>query len=181
MKFIIEHLEPELSPWCMIEYKHISEIVGKDNLLFTNVTEPSLKLKPFGEIKEESVNTLELKKACILDPRAQNTLSDRDNFDHLIFGGILGDDPPQDRTAEITIKAEKRNLGKEQMSTDTAILVAKKIMDGTPLDKLQFQDEIEIPMKEGESVILPFRYLLENNRPILPKGLKQMLKDQDTF
>ena len=39
MKFIIEHLEPEedISKWCFFEYEHISEIVGEDNLIFTNV------------------------------------------------------------------------------------------------------------------------------------------------
>jgi|TARA_B100002003_G_C14063429_1_gene511841 ribosome biogenesis SPOUT family RNA methylase Rps3 len=181
MKYIIEHLEPELSKWCMIEYKHISQTVGKENIIFSNITEPSLKLKPFGEIKEESVNEIQPNNACILDPRAEKTLSPDDTFDYLIFGGILGDDPPQDRTAEITIQAEKRNLGNKQMSTNTAVLVAKKISEGKPLEKLEFEDEIEIPMKDGESVILPFRYLIENHKPVLPEGLKQMLKDQDEF
>ena len=37
MKFIIEHLEPELYDWCLIEYEHISKIVGKENLIFTNI------------------------------------------------------------------------------------------------------------------------------------------------
>jgi len=35
--YIIEHLEPKLFPWCMIEYKHISKTVGKSNLWFTNI------------------------------------------------------------------------------------------------------------------------------------------------
>ena len=37
MKVIIEHLEPELYDWCLIEYEHISKIAGKGNLIFTNI------------------------------------------------------------------------------------------------------------------------------------------------
>ncbi|PIY60292.1 hypothetical protein COY95_02530 [Candidatus Woesearchaeota archaeon CG_4_10_14_0_8_um_filter_47_5] len=38
MKFIIEHMEPELYPWCLLEYRHISQIVGKGQVVFTKVT-----------------------------------------------------------------------------------------------------------------------------------------------
>ena len=34
--YVIEHLEPRIYRWCVIEYKHISKIVGKENLWFTN-------------------------------------------------------------------------------------------------------------------------------------------------
>ncbi len=37
MKYIIEHLEPELFEWCLIEYEHISKLVNEDNLIFTNI------------------------------------------------------------------------------------------------------------------------------------------------
>ena len=35
MKFIIEHLEDEVWEWCILEYRHMSEFVGKENLIFT--------------------------------------------------------------------------------------------------------------------------------------------------
>ena len=35
--YIIEHLEPELYEWCLIEYKEISKIAGKENLWFSNI------------------------------------------------------------------------------------------------------------------------------------------------
>ena len=40
-----------------------------------------------------------LKKICMLDMRANSTLSHSDNivFDAYLFGGILGDHPPKDR------------------------------------------------------------------------------------
>ena len=38
--FIIEHLEPVVSKWVWIEYKHASEIAGRDKLVITNVKDP---------------------------------------------------------------------------------------------------------------------------------------------
>tara|TARA_Y100000031_G_C8127509_1_gene341246 strand:+ start:356 stop:895 length:540 start_codon:yes stop_codon:yes gene_type:complete len=179
MKFIIEHLEPSLSEWCLLEYNHISKIVGKNNLIFSN--SKSSRLNELGVVKAKSVDKLNLKNACLLDPRAKQTLTNKDKFDYLIFGGILGDDPPRDRTSLIKLKCEKRNLGKEQMSTDTAVLVTKKILEGTQLKDLDFKDEIEIDLIENESVILPFRYLIENNKPILTEGLIDYLKKKKSF
>ena len=99
-----------------------------------------------------------------------------------MFGGILGDYPPKARTKELQIpNAERRNLGKEQMSTDTAVLVVKLIVDGTPLEKIEFKDEIEIEIKEGESILLPYRYVVKNKKPVLPAGLIEMLKKQKGF
>ena len=50
--FIIEHLEPRLSKWCLIEYKHISEIAGKRNLWLANVKRESerKKLEGYGRL-----------------------------------------------------------------------------------------------------------------------------------
>jgi len=76
------------------------------------------------ELHTSSITTLmsernwELKKVCLLDPRAPKSLSVRDAgfnaeklqrvsedeeeiFTHFLFGGILGDDPPRDRTASL--------------------------------------------------------------------------------
>src|SRR3989344_4588506 len=41
--YIIEHLEQKLWPWCVIEYKHISKIAGKNNLWFTNIKKRDIK------------------------------------------------------------------------------------------------------------------------------------------
>lgn len=179
MKFIIEHLEPELFEWCILEYKHISEIVGKDNLIFTNIKKDKNKIKDLGKVYKESVKELDFKNACILDPFAEKILSKNDKFDYLILGGILGDYPMKKRTEiELSSKmdAEKRNLGKEQMSTDTAVYVANEITKGKTLNDFKFKDEIEIEIDEGESIQLPFRYVIINNKPMLPKGLIEYLK-----
>lgn len=186
MKFIIEHLEPELYDWCIIEYRHISKMIGKTNLIFTNIQKKDVdKLIGLGDVKCESVARLNLKNACVLDPESKVTLTSSDKkFDYIILGGILGDNPPKKRTGpELTSKlnAETRNLGKEQMSTDTAAYVAKQIIDGKSLKDFKFQDTIEIPIAEGEAVILPYRYVLEDGKPLLPDGLAEYLRERDEF
>jgi ribosome biogenesis SPOUT family RNA methylase Rps3 len=186
MKYIIEHLEPEMFDWCVIEYRHISQIVGKENLIITNVKKGNEKIEELGEIHKESVSGMKLQKACVLDPEAMLALhpEDSEEFEYLIFGGILGDHPPRKRTKpELTSKidADSRNLGDRQMSTDTAVYVAKKIVDGIPLRKIKFKDGIELDVAEGESVILPYRYVLENGKIVLPEGFVEFLRDRDEF
>jgi len=185
MKYLIEHLDPELFDWCMIEYKHISNTVGKSNLIFTNITQEDKKnINSLGEVKKESVREMNLNKACLLDPYAEKTLQPDDNFDYLIFGGILGDDPPQKRTGKKLgeIYAEKRNLGEKQMSTDTAVLVSKMIIeDKIPFEKIKFDDEVEIKTEAHESVILPFRYVVVDGKVVFAPGLIEHIKTSKDF
>ena len=183
-KFIIEHLEPKVYKWCQLEYKHISSVVGRDNLTFTNTN--SSILKKFGKVENKSVMKLKFENPCILDPEAKETLTPKiaRQYDFFIFGGILGDDPPRARTGEeLSSKLDypKFNLGKEQMSTDTAVIVTKIICDGKNLSELKFQEGIEIDISEGESVQLPYKYLLVNGKPMLPDGLVELLKKQEEF
>jgi ribosome biogenesis SPOUT family RNA methylase Rps3 len=185
MKFIIEHLEPRLFKWCIIEYTHISEIVGKDNLIFTNIRENDVKkLEKLGEVHTQSVKEMTYNNSCVLDPFAKKELDANDKFDYMILGGILGDEPMKKRTEiELTnfIKAEVRHLGKKQMSTDTAVYVSKYIIDGGKFSDIKFQDEIEIDIREGESIQLPFRYVLIDGKPMLPNGLVEFLKKRKDF
>ncbi|MEK6807924.1 MAG: SAM-dependent methyltransferase [Nanoarchaeota archaeon] len=180
-KFVIEHLEPEVYPWCLLEYSHISKRVGKSNLIFTNVINSTVKLKNLGEIKKESVKALKLKKACILDPSAKETLTPKiaKKFSFFIFGGILGDNPQRFRTRkELSSKLSfpKFNLGAKQMSTDTAVIVCKKIVGGKNLSELEFVEEYFINEGEGLERILPYRYLIERGNVVFAPGLKKLLK-----
>lgn len=191
LKFIIEHLDSELFEWSLIEYKHISKIVGKDNLVFTSIQSKFFSLlKNFGEVKKESVSELDFKNICILDINTDKTLttSDKDNFDCFVFGGILGDNPPQQRTQILLkilknkkIKFETRNLGKKQMSTDTAVLVVKKILYGKKLNEIDFFDNIEIEINENESVMLPYRFVAENGKPVYSNELVNYLRKKEGF
>lgn len=185
MIFVIEHLEPKLSRWCLLEYRHMAMEVGKGQLWFTNVKKPNSELAKIGEVFSKKAHEIPMERPCVLDPEGEKTLSPQDckRFTHLVFGGILGDYPPKKRTREVfpKVKVERRNLGPVQMSTDTAVVVAKIICDGTPLERITFQDTIEIEMGDGESVELPYRYIMEDGKPVLPEGLIEYLRKKRTF
>ncbi len=179
-KFIIEHLEEELYDWCFIEYKSMSKIVGKDNLIITNIKNHNdrEKLSPFADAKSESVLDMAPKNACLLDMDAEKELSPKDNFDYLIFGGILGDDPPQKRTIHFlaSLKAEKRHLGKMQMPTDNAVLTAKTITAGKKLSEIKFIDNPSFKIESGLDIDLPYRFVEVNGKPYISEELLNHIK-----
>ncbi|MEK6908761.1 MAG: SAM-dependent methyltransferase [Nanoarchaeota archaeon] len=184
---IIEHLETKVWPWCLIEYQSISKILKRSNLWFTNIKENKSKLKKLGKIFKKSVININLEDICVLDPDAKKTLSPKEakKFKYFIIGGILGDYPPKKRTKiELTRKLKKtqaRNIGKKQFSTDNAVYVLKKIIDGTPLIKMKFQNKIIIPINKIESIELPYYYPLINNKPRISKNLLRYLKNKKEF
>lgn len=185
--FVIEHLEPKLWPWCLIEYKNISKLVGKNNVWFTNIRDGKSSLEPYGRVFGESVQDLGLADACILDPDAQETLTPHlaKKYTYFIFGGILGDEQFNWRTKQELTRFMKKlpafNLGPGQFSTDNATYVTKKIIDGTLLEKIPFQDTIEVDIKKGESVVLPYRYPLINGKPQISNELVRYLKNKKEF
>lgn len=185
--YVIEHLEPKLGKWTMIEYGHISKIVRKSNLWFTNIKHPNKNLKNYGKAIKESVSKLDLDRVCILDPESNIMLSPKEakSFRYFIFGGILGDYPPKKRTkkelTQFIRHAKVRNIGKRQMSTDNAVKVVHEIASGTPLSELKFKYKIELPMRKCESLILPYQYLLVNGKPFMSLELLEFLKRKRGF
>ncbi len=184
MKYVIEHLEKELYEWSIIEYCRISEIVGKDNLMIFNLKEQEVqKLKDIAQCFTESVNSskdIDVPDACVLDPQAPNTLSKDERFAYLVFGGILGDDPPTGKTSEILLDAaERRNIGDAQMTTDNAVLCTKMIMGGKDLQEIEFIDDLEITLDDGESIVMPFRYIVrENGKPFIADEIVELIKKE---
>lgn len=187
MKYVIEHMDKRMYKWCVLEYKHISDTVGAKNLVFTNVKNGSSKIRGFGKIREESVKSLNLKNALVLDPFAKKTLTTKDceKYDYLIFGGVLGDHPMKKRTKkEITDKLPypARNLGRKQMSTNTAVLVSKMIADKKKFEDIRFKDTIKIRVGKYQECILPYRYVIdEKNEIIMPDGFMDFLKKRKSF
>jgi ribosome biogenesis SPOUT family RNA methylase Rps3 len=103
-----------------------------------------------------------------------------EKFHTYIIGGILGDSEPQQRTRQLLTEKlglPYRNLGPAQLTTDTAVLAVKKVLAGTPVDKLEFRNGIAIEVA-GETVILPNSYLVEDDKPILTPGISDLLKRQ---
>jgi len=180
-------MEKRLYKWASLEYEHLAELVGKEKVLFTNLTKSMAeKLSVFGKTTTKPIEKIPLTKPCLLDPHADKTLTPEytKQFSDFIFGGILGDFPPQKRTRElvkILPRIPRRNLGKQQMSTDTAVFVTKKICDGIPLEKLLFQDGYTISAGKDIEMELPYRYVVNRGKIIFSEKLKRYLKKKKGF
>ncbi|MEM0217833.1 MAG: SAM-dependent methyltransferase [Candidatus Nezhaarchaeales archaeon] len=180
--FVVEHLEPRLSKWVLIEYEHASLIVGKDNLAFTNVKKGFKTLEKLGKVYRESATELfDNERVIVLDPKADKLLepSDFDNVESVVVGGILGDHPPRGRTfALITSKmrrARARSLGNRQFSIDGAIYMALKVAQGVKLSDIPVADSLTLKCGNLE-IYLPFSYPLVNGKPVIcPKLIDYLL------
>ncbi|KAJ3291330.1 hypothetical protein HK104_006177 [Borealophlyctis nickersoniae] len=189
LNYIVEHMEPELDEWSELEYANILAHVGPSRLYLSHV-DPTLlsrlpaRIGPDSGIISTSKPVLELvekDKVILLDPAATEELKpeDGEKFEWLLFGGILGDDPPRDRTKELRVQGfATRHLGPVQMTTDTAVLVSQKVVEEKiPLDQLPYVDRPEIRLGKKETVEMPFRYLKkEDGSPGLPPGMLELLR-----
>lgn len=188
--YIIEHLEPKLFPWCMIEYKHISLTVGKSNLWFTNINpkdKNAKNLKKYGKVFHQSVRTMNLPNVCVLDPQTPKTLEPEDSkqFNYFIFGGILGDYPPKKRTKKELTKfiedAQVRNIGKKQFSTDNAVYVTWRIANGESMSMMKFKNKFELPINKVETIILPYLYPIVHGKQRISEELIRFLRNKKGF
>jgi ribosome biogenesis SPOUT family RNA methylase Rps3 len=141
-RFIVEHLDPELEDWQALEYNTIweeSTAVGSTFLLsgltptFDKFEKLSLPQTSKTDRRVESIyaSNEDRQKVCLLDPKAERDLSpeDGDRFEAFLFGGILGDDPPRDRTGDLRkLGFPGRRLGPEQMTTDTAVRTTRIVV-----------------------------------------------------
>lgn len=184
-RIAIEHLEPHLSRWLWIEYRHAAEL-ARGRLEFTNVKrEDHLRaLSKLAPARREGV--LELyspDRLIILDPQAATPLSPEDVGPDtvLVVGGILGDHPPRGRTYKLLTSraagARARNVGPHQFSIDGAVYMALKVVNGARLE--------EVPVKVGLTirappflVRLPYAYPLEGGRPVISRELIEYLKSR---
>jgi len=184
---VIEHLEECVFPWLYFEYKNAVRLIGRSNLLFTNVCrEDDIKvLKSIAQVTCKSSTEL-FKEPIVLDPQAKEMLSPEDakKSTVAIVGGILGDHPPRGRTKTmLTSKFENaivRSLGPKQLSIDGAAYTAHVVLNhGIPLKEIKFIDGITIRRKIGgivHEIHLPYRYPVLNNKPIVSIELLEHLK-----
>lgn len=186
----------------MIEYKHIAKsMAGSGCFVISNFKRQFRSSEFFCDVlsgnlnvQEESIlrkipNGIPRSRVCLLDSEATETLSPEDAtlFDCFLAGGILGDvdenDP--DRTSELRVHGfPARNLGREQMTLDTAILAASRVVtDKIPLAKISFCDRPTFALRSSESIEMPFRYLADSDgRPVIPDGIIDLwMKDDDVF
>ena len=100
--YVVEHLDPELGPWSMLEYVAIARECSSANADFHLSSVPADLSLPHelaaerGVIIEhqsaEEVFADRKHRVCLLDPAAAADLSPEDVwiFDIFLFGGILG-------------------------------------------------------------------------------------------
>lgn len=176
---IVENCEP-ITEWVLLEYRHAAEI-AMGNIVFSNTDDE--RIKEFGKIYPGSfVDIVKPDETVILDPSADETLrtEDFERYNYFVVGGICGDHPPKCRTKELISsklpEAEKRNLGKKQLSIDGAVLMIMLIFSGEKVEDIEVADSVEIKYGEGESTILPFGYIILDNRAALTPGLIDLLK-----
>lgn len=194
-------MEEGFSEWVILEYSQILRDVGAENLILSslpkNTTEKDIpeKLLSLGlrwttsdlkNIDEDFKDLEPLKdgRVCLLDPRAAIDLQPEDaaEFDYFVFGGILGDHPPRDRTKELKTTYPNllvgRRLGDKQMTTDTAIRTTQLIVKNkTKFEDIKFIDYPEFRFNKNEATEMPFRYVLDKEgRPILPEGMLELIK-----
>ena len=188
LKFVIEHLEEEIGKWLYIEYKHASEIVGRENLIFTNVkrVEDRNLLSEFGEVEARSFrDVFRQDEVVILDLKAERKLVTSDFYGKkaVVIGGILGDNPPRGRTqrylSNLCPKAIKRNLGRKQFSIDGAVYVAKMVSEGIPLEAVRVVDGLNIKVDEFVEIYLPYVYPLNDGKPVIHEELVKYLSSED--
>jgi ribosome biogenesis SPOUT family RNA methylase Rps3 len=182
---VIEHCEPQVSEWLMLEYRHASKIW--ENVVFSNVKskEARRKLAPIGRV--EKVPFYELFKAeemIILDPKGSEKLETRDfeSAKAVVIGGILGYSQPLGRTQKLIsskVKGAKvRNLGEKQLTIDTATLVARMIYGGMKLEDIDITSEVEIVQSENERTVLPYGYVILDKKVLLTPGLIEYLSQK---
>ena len=191
--FVIEHLEPRLSKWMLLEYKHASKIVGRSRLVITNALEFKDELKDLGTVYGESItdilgSKIKYRKAIVLDPKAGKLLEPNDIVDGTVIrvGGIMGDHPPKGRTwtlltSKLLGRAEPRSLGPYQFSIDGAIYMAYQVVLGKRLSEVEvvYGIEVEVPSPiKGitHSIKLPYAYPVVDGKPLLAPGLLDYLK-----
>jgi ribosome biogenesis SPOUT family RNA methylase Rps3 len=188
LKFVIEHLELEISTWLQIEYAHSSEIVGKNRLIFTNVKSETdkAKLSSLGTVKEQSFAKIyKQKEIVILDPKAKLPLKIEDLTDKkaVVIGGILGDNPPKGRTklliTKLCPKAIVRNIGKSQFTIDGAAYIAKLVSEGFKLEEIPVKKGLIIKLSENHAIYLPYAYPLKDGKPLIHKTLIEYLSKSE--
>ncbi|KAF8573811.1 DUF431-domain-containing protein [Ramaria rubella] len=205
--FVIEHMEEDddetkvIPEWVELEYRQMLNLAGSGSTVhFTHLSgtsRDSLTSAFCDSGTEEKMaqavahtdgilelmknENVALDKICLLDPKAAKELSPDDGdgrFTRFLFGGILGDDPPRDRTSELrTMGFPTRHLGTVQMTTDTALGVTKLVViDKIPLEKIPYVDFPTITFNARESVEMPFRYVANSKgEPVLPSGMRELL------
>jgi len=150
----------------------------------SNDRKSGASLRAKGAVHKSSLSELkefQPGKTIVLDPAATKVLKtgDLDRHGALVIGGILGSEGFTGKTGKLLtgkLGCEARNLGKVQLSIDSAVVVCRLIALGMKLEKIQLSSELEIIHDDGHSTILPYGYPVLGGKVIFTPGLKEYLK-----
>eukprot|EP00744_Colponema_vietnamica_P023341 GILI01033743.1.p1 GENE.GILI01033743.1~~GILI01033743.1.p1 ORF type:complete len:275 (+),score=80.08 GILI01033743.1:30-827(+) len=190
MRYLVEHLEDVMGEWCVLEYKHIAKLVGATNMLIANIPREHSKLLPSEipcTVKSVAALELECSRVCLLDMFSDKEIcpEEKDVFRHYVFGGVLGDHPPKDKSGVIRSycggQFVRRVLGGRQMTLDTAVHFVKRIVeDQTPISAIPFEDDIHLKLDRFSTLRMPFRYMLDGKgKPIVPPGFVELQRKDE--
>lgn len=188
--FAVEHLEPRVSTWVLLEYLHAASMVGPENMVVANVPPGDReRLRDAGLrlVYGESVAQLyDPERLLVLDPKAEHPLRPADivGVDAVVVGGIMGDHPPKGRTWDLLTRrlkgARVRHLGPGQLSVDGAVYVAHRVVAGLEPGFIPRVEGVSLswraPLGVEQTVNLPFTYPLVGGKPLLPPGLVEYLR-----
>ena len=182
-KLYIENCEGH-SQWLMLEYLHC--IDSWEDIEFTNVTDPKLRdaLAKRARVHRSSLADLkdfDPRKTIVLDPAAPKAFetADADRYEALVVGGILGSEGFTGKTGRLLtgkLGCEARNLGKVQLSIDSAVVVCRLIALGMKHGDIKLSTELEILHDDGGSSVLPYGYPVLNGKIIFTPGLMEYLR-----
>jgi len=180
---IIEHLEEGITPWILLEYRHISRFYGSECVIFTNMPAKYHGIiRKYGTPLEESIvdiigrNAIKAEDVIILDPSSPKELT----YDilskarYVVIGGILGDHPPKKRTWEYISSrlghVAAYNIGKGQYSIDGAVYYIYYMYVNKSMDGYKYVDGLALETPSG-IIHLPFRYPMVDGKPFISEEL----------
>jgi ribosome biogenesis SPOUT family RNA methylase Rps3 len=183
-RLYIENFEA-CSAWLLLEYGHC--IDTWENLVFTNVADNELfdaltgRGAPVRRSPLEALREFAPKRTIALDPEAKEPLKTSDFMKHdaIVIGGILGSEGFSGKTGKLLTKklgCQARNLGKIQLSIDSAAVVCKLIFLGMRLEDIELTRELEIQHDDGHSTVLPYGYPVLDGKIVFTPGLMEYLR-----
>lgn len=211
------HMLTLVGPGSTVHFTGLISTASRDALQQALAATSSTALRSSFEVHVEGIldmakkRGLQLEQICLLDPRSKTAISTADAglhappsaplsdgpFSYFLFGGILGDDPPRDRTGALRAMGfPTRHLGAVQMTTDTALGVTRRVVEdgiaiNLPVDEegaqnaeregpggpMEWVTHPELHFGAGESVTMPFRYMADSTkRPIMPPGMRDHIR-----
>ena len=183
---VIENCEEKPTDWLLAEYSHSASLWPGTVFTGARDSEMNAALAKMGKTVKEDVLEYTGGEGCIIldhqSPLALKT-EDFERARFIVVGGILGYDRPMGRTKKFITsrfgegKNVFRNLGKIQLTIDSAVFVARAIYLGAKIEEIELTSEVEIKWDEVHSTLLPYGYPVVGGKVLITPGLIEILRN----